>query len=118
VVETVIDRRGDGILRFPFCIPAPVSKIGGRPGEVSGTRRGTASPAKAKLLSKAVLENRSHAVGQSSDNLYRRRAYLAACLSCIFSRKGEYVPVIDGPRLTRLDVDAEVTLASANRRRA
>ncbi len=31
------------------------------------TRRGTASPARAKLLRKAVLENRSHAVGQSSD---------------------------------------------------
>ena len=46
---------------------APVSKIGGRRREVSGTRRGTASPARAKLLNEAVLENRSHAVGQSSD---------------------------------------------------
>jgi hypothetical protein len=67
VVGTVIDRRVDGILRFPFCIPASVSKIGGRRREVSGTRRGTASPARAKLLNEAVLENRSHAVGQSSD---------------------------------------------------
>jgi hypothetical protein len=30
-------------------------------------RRGTASPGRAKLLNEAVLENRSHAVGQSSD---------------------------------------------------
>jgi hypothetical protein len=44
-----------------------VSKIGGRRREVSGARRGTASPARAKLLNEAVLENRSHAVGRSSD---------------------------------------------------
>jgi hypothetical protein len=31
------------------------------------TRRGTASPARAKLLRRAVLETRSHAVGQSLD---------------------------------------------------
>jgi hypothetical protein len=34
-------------------------------------------------------------------------AYLAAHLSCAFARKGEYVPVVDGPRLTRPDANAE-----------
>jgi hypothetical protein len=62
--QTVQQRR---IGRQIFCLAALVSKIGGRRREVSGARRGTASPARAKLLSKAVLENRSHAVGQSSD---------------------------------------------------
>jgi hypothetical protein len=33
---------------------------------------------------------------------------LAAQLSCAFGRKGEYLPVLDGPRLTRHDRDAEV----------
>jgi hypothetical protein len=45
--------------------PHYASKIGERRREVSVTRRGTASPVRAKLLKKAMLENRSHAVGQS-----------------------------------------------------
>jgi hypothetical protein len=35
-------------------------------------------------------------------------AQIAAHLSCAFRRKGEYVPVVDGPRLTRPDAHAEV----------
>ena len=36
-------------------------------------------------------------------------AQLAAQLSCVFSRPGAYLPVIDGPRMAREDRDAEVT---------
>jgi hypothetical protein len=35
-------------------------------------------------------------------------ARLAAKLSCAYARRGEYVVVVDGPRLTRPDVEAEV----------
>ena len=62
----LIDRYTE-FLDFRSVVPASISKIGERRREVSGVRRGTASPAKAKLLNEAVLENRSHAVGQSSD---------------------------------------------------
>jgi hypothetical protein len=33
---------------------------------------------------------------------------LAAQLSCALAKRGEYLPVVDGPRLTRPDVEAEV----------
>lgn len=35
-------------------------------------------------------------------------ARLAAQISCIFARAGSYVPIVDGPRLTRPDYHAEV----------
>ena len=34
--------------------------------------------------------------------------HLAAQLSCALAKRGEYLPVVDGPRLTRPDVEAEV----------
>lgn len=34
--------------------------------------------------------------------------HLAACFSCALARKGFYVAVLDGPRMTRDDADAEV----------
>ena len=35
-------------------------------------------------------------------------AYLAARLSCVFARRGQYLAVIDGPRMMRSDHSAEV----------
>ena len=35
-------------------------------------------------------------------------ARLAAQISCVLARPGSYVPVVDGPRMTRPDRDAEV----------
>jgi hypothetical protein len=35
-------------------------------------------------------------------------AQLAAQISCALARPGAYLPILDGPRLTRLDRDAEV----------
>jgi hypothetical protein len=53
-------------------------------------------------LSKIVCPTLSRALVITND------ARLAAQVSCVLARAGAYLPVIDGPRLTRSDHDAEV----------